>query len=573
MQKEWIIAREPDHALAEAIAGDNGLHPAIAGVLASRGFDRNTASTHLNPSLDDLHDPLQMKDMEKAVDRLVNAIRRKEKVVIHGDYDVDGIAGVALLYLFLQRHNCPVDYYIPDRIEEGYGLSMRGVGWTADIGASVLVTVDVGTSDLKEVASAGERGVDVIVTDHHEPGLSLPSTFAMLNPKCGDSGYPFHGLSGCGVAFKLRQAVSKALDEAPDESYRDLDLVALATVCDVVPLIGENRILAKFGMELLSGSSRPGVTALKRVAGIDGKDINVYHLGFILGPRLNAAGRIASATDGLKLLIAEEEDEAEHLAEKLDTQNERRKKLNEAIFVEACEMVDGELALENTAGIVLASPDWHEGVIGIVASRIAEKYHRPTVVISTDGETGKGSARSVKGFNLHAGLERCSALLRSFGGHELAAGLLIDKDKIPALREMFNAVVKEDVLIEDMTPKVFIDKYLAIREIDGELFSSQERMKPFGLGNPRPVFLSEDVDVVGTPRVVGRNHLKFKVRDGEVVHDTIAFQMGDMLDAVAVGCGVELAYTIREDEFRGRKTLTLHVKDLRVKTAGGERTG
>ena len=352
----------------------------------------------------------------------------------------------------------------------------------------------------------------MVVTDHHEPGSVLPQAYALLNPKCETDGYPFPELAGCGVAFKLRQAVSAALGEDSGDSFKDLDLVALATVCDVVPLVGENRILAKFGMQLLSDSVRPGLTALKRIAGIDEKEVNVYHLSFVLGPRLNAAGRIASATDGLRLLLTEEPEEAESLAGILNTQNERRRRLNEEMFIQASECVERELNLQETAGIVLSERDWHEGVIGIVASRIAEKYHRPTVVIAVDGKKGKGSARSVRGFNLHAGLEKCKALLRGFGGHELAAGLVIDEEKIPAFREMFDAAVREKIAVEDLVPKLLVDSHLRIKDIGGKLFSSQEKMRPFGLKNPRPVFLSEDVEVVGSPRIVGKNHLKFKVR-------------------------------------------------------------
>jgi single-stranded-DNA-specific exonuclease len=570
VRKKWILTPEPPPGVVEAVARENGLHHAIARVLASRGLDRDSARAHLGPSLADLHDPLSMKDMDTAVERVIHAIRRRDKVVIHGDYDVDGISGVALLHTFLEKHECPVEYYVPDRIEEGYGLSMKGVRWTIDGGASLLVTVDVGTSDLEEVESAVDSGVDVIVTDHHQPGSSLPKSLAVLNPKCEESGYPFPELSGCGVAFKLRQAVSAALGEDPVEAHRDLDLVALATVCDVVPLIGENRILAKFGMELISRSVRPGLIALKRVAGLEGVDINAYHLGFVLGPRLNAAGRIASASDSLRLLMAREEDEAGSLAVLLNVQNERRRRLNEAIFLEASELVEKQFHLPDTGGIVLASRDWHQGVIGIVASRIAEKYHRPTVVISTDGEIGKGSARSVRGYNLHAGLLKCASLLRSLGGHELAAGLVIDEEKIPAFREKFDAVTKNEISVEDLIPKLFIDSPLKIKDIDEELSFSQRRLRPFGVGNPRPVFLSEGVEVVGSPRVVGRKHLKFRVREEEAIRDAIAFQMGERLDEVVPGCRIELAYTVHEEEFRGKRGLSLHVKDFK-RSASHER--
>jgi single-stranded-DNA-specific exonuclease len=564
VQKEWILVQQPDRATVTEIADGTGIHTRVASVLASRGFDAESARKFLNPSLGDLHDPLSMNEMDKAAERVVRAIRENEPVVIHGDYDVDGISGVALLYLFLKRHGCHVYYYIPNRIDEGYGLSSQGVMWSAEKHAGLLITVDTGTTDLDEIELAVKSGMDVIVADHHEPGPDMPRAYAILNPKRRDAEYPFSELSGCGVAYKLRQAIALKLGEESEDDREDLDLVALATVCDVVPMIDENRVLAKFGIETLRDTKRAGIIALKDVARLREKELNVYHLGFVLGPRLNAAGRIASASESVKLLTTESLEEAEMIANRLDAQNRKRKELNEKIFGEASAMVEEHLDLSTTAGIVLASSDWHEGVIGIVASKIAERYHRPTIIISTDGEEGRGSGRSVSGVSLYEALLRCADTLQDFGGHEQAAGLTITPENIPAFRERFDAAVREQVSIEELVPRIRVDAELRVSDIDEHLFSSLELMRPFGISNSRPVFLSEATEVVGFPAIVGKSHLKFRVRDGAAVQECIGFWMGERLDTVVLRPKIDLVYGVHLDEYLGRRKFSLHIKDFRA---------
>ena len=567
MQYEWILAAKPDASIAQDIAERNSIHPAVASVLASRGFDVEEAAAHLNPSLQHLHDPFSMMGMRRAADRVLQAIRKKEKIVVHGDYDVDGIAGSALLYTFLKGHNSPVEVYIPDRLEEGYGLSERGVSFAAKIGATLLITVDCGIGELDEVEFARKSGIDVIVTDHHEPKSDLPRAHTILDPKCEGQTYPFAELSGCGVAFKLLQAVSVELGERPEESTRDFDLVALATVCDIVPMIGENRIFARFGMEVLSESERPGIIALKQVAGIGTGEISAYHLGFVLGPRLNAAGRIASAADGLKLLVTDDPEEAGIIANRLDVQNAKRRELDARISDEAARMVEKEFDLSTTAGIVLAAEGWHEGVIGIVASRIVEKFHRPTVIISIDGKKGKGSARSTRNVNLYGALEKCKEVLTGFGGHQYAAGLTIESNNVDRFKDKFNEVIKETVSIDELQPKLFVDAKLAVEDIDDNLLSSLERLSPFGIKNARPVFVSENVEVVGDPAIFGKGHLKFKVRDGDSIQSAKAFKMGDMIGALSTRSTVDIVYSVRKDKYYGKESTALYVRDIKVDKA------
>lgn len=564
MQYEWVLAPEPDLSLVRDIVERNGVHPAVASVLASRGFDAEASVAHLNPSLQDLHDPFSMKGMERAAGRVKQAIEKKEKVLVHGDYDVDGIAGVALLYGFLKVRDCPVQFYIPHRVEDGYGLSERGVSLAASSGASLIITVDCGTGDYDEIELARKSGIDVIVADHHEPRSLLPRAHTILNPKCEDGGYPFAGLCGCGVALKLVQAVSVELGENPEDPLSDLDLVALATVCDIVPMVGENRVLARFGMKLLSDPVRPGIVALKEVAGLKEKEVNVYHLGFVLGPRLNAAGRIASGADGARLLVTDDREEARSIATRLNIQNEKRKELNQQILEEASRMVEAEFDVSATAGIVLAASGWHEGVIGIVASRIVERFHRPTVIISLDGEKGKGSARSIRGFNLYGALEKCEDLLSSFGGHEQAAGLTIEAGNVPAFRERFDESVKESLSVEELGPRLFVDTRLAIKDVDEHLFSSVERLEPFGICNSRPVFLSEDTEVVGEPSLFGKGHLKFKVRDEGIVHSAVGYRMGEMVGALTARPRIRFVYSLNQDEYLGKKRIVLRVRDIRI---------
>lgn len=564
MQREWILAAKPDASLVRDIGKRNGIHPAVASVLASRGFDLKKAAAHLNPSLGHLHEPFSMMGMRRATARVLEAVKGKEKILIHGDYDVDGIAGSALLYKFLKTHNSPVHYYVPDRLEEGYGLSERGISYAAEIGATLLITVDCGIGELEEVELAGKSGIDVIVTDHHEPSSDLPRAHTILNPKCEGQTYPFAELSGCGVAFKLLQAISAGLGERPEGSSRDFDLVALATVCDIVPMVGENRVFAKFGMEVLSESERPGIIALKQVSGIETRQINAYHVGFVLGPRLNAAGRIASAADGLRLLVTDDPGEAGIIANRLDAQNAKRRELDARIFEEAARMVEEEFDLSTTAGIVLAAEGWHEGVIGIVASRIVEKFHRPAVVISKDGKKGKGSARSIRNVNLYGALEKCKDLLTGFGGHQYAAGLTIESTNVDRFKDKFNEAIKETVSIDELRPKLFVDAKLAVRDIDDHLLSSLERLRPFGVKNSRPVFVSENVEVVGDPTIFGKGHLKFKVRDGDSVQSAKAFSMGNMAGVLSKRPRVDIVYSVRREEYYGKESTALYVKDIKV---------
>jgi single-stranded-DNA-specific exonuclease len=505
-----------------------------------------------------------MKDMDVAVDRIVLALERKERILIYGDYDVDGITSVSLLYLFLTKHGGNVGFYIPDRLREGYGLSSAGVIQAAKEGATLLITVDCGITGLEEIQHARQLGMEVIVSDHHEQGKELPEALAILNPKRKDCPYPFKELAGVGVAFKLAQALCRRLEINEEDSRELIDLVALGSAADIVPLIHENRVLVKFGMERLNRLDRIGIRALAETSGLLGKPIGTGQVVFTLAPRINAVGRLGNAERAVKLLITESESQAKDIAQILESENRDRKNLDDVTFQETKTLIEKNAQFSEARTVVLAKDGWHPGVIGIVASRIVEQFCRPTVMIALDGDLGKGSARSISNFDIYSALKGCEDLLLSYGGHRHAAGLMIKQDQIERFSERFEQIAAQNIREEDLIHKIWVDAEIMLPEITDKLVRLMNLFAPFGPQNMRPVFLSRNLNVVGSPRVVGKNHLKFKVRQGGEVYDAIGFDLGDLMYRLSPGDGkLDMVFVVEENHWNDEIRIQLRVKDLR----------
>ncbi|MCK4233364.1 single-stranded-DNA-specific exonuclease RecJ [candidate division WOR-3 bacterium] len=533
----------------------------IIKILIHRGYRSvKQIKDFLSPSLDKLSDPFLFRDMDKATDRIIRAIRGKEPIIIYGDYDVDGTSSIALLVRNLQKCNSHPFYYVPHRLKEGYGLSKKGLRSIKNEGFKLIITVDCGINAVEEIQLAEELGIDVIVTDHHTPKRNLLDAFAVINPKRDGENYPYLELSGVGVAFKLIDALFFKIGKERSEIFRDLDLVALGTIADVVPLNGENRILAKKGIDMLNKTEKTGLLALIQRSGLKKGAIGAYEIGFILGPRLNASGRLDSAVKTVEILLTEERERAWEYATILDKSNKVRQELHGKVVKESIEIIKEKEYDKGINGIVLAKEDWHEGVVGIAASKIAEKYSRPTILISTAGEFGKGSGRSIKSFSILDALERCKEYLIRYGGHRYAVGITIDKDMIPGFRTAFNNIVREQLKEQDLVKTIESDCELTFKEIDKILLSEIKMLEPFGVGNKQPIFLTKNVDFVGYPRIVGKDHLKIKVREDNIVFEAIGFGQADAVKSIEMGKKVySIFYHLKESKYRNRKEVQLHL--------------
>ncbi len=565
MDAQWLLIEEFSPSQLSDFARDLQIPPAIARILLNRGVDsREKARRFFRPELSNAYDPFQMKDMEIAVQRLVKAIRNKENIVIYGDYDVDGTTSVSMLYLFLSKLGVRPKFYIPDRMRDGYGLSPQGIKEIHGWGADLILTTDCGITAVEEVALANQLGIDVIVSDHHEPSEKLPPALAVLNPKRPDCGYPFKELAGVGVAFKLIQGIGDALNLDSEYFEELLDLVAIGSAADIVPLTDENRILVHEGLKRLAGTPKVGIQALFNSSGLHGAAIGTGQIVFIIAPRINAVGRMGNASRAVHLLISQSPQQAANIASILEQENQTRRNIDEETFRQAEAQLEEEFDPERDRVIVLAREGWHPGVIGIVASRIVEKYYRPTIMIALENGTGKGSARSIPGFDIYQALKSCESLMLGFGGHKYAAGLSIHSDKIATLREALNRYARKFMTDDILIPKIRVDSPLQLTEINGQFWNLLKRFAPFGPQNMRPVFMTRNLQVVGTPQIVGSNHLKFKVRQNGVVIDAIGFNLGDCFYRIAPGeSNLDIVYSIDENEYLGRKTLQLRIKDLR----------
>jgi single-stranded-DNA-specific exonuclease len=563
---KWIVAPDPDPELVQDISAQVGLEKTIVKILFNRQIDTKAAiETFLHPSLSDLKDPFLMLNMDKAVERILDALRENEKIMVYGDYDVDGITAASLLYLVLNKLGAQVTSYLPNRLVEGYGLSMDGIKEASAQGVSLIVSVDTGVTAVDEVAYARSVGIDCILTDHHEPGETLPTAVALVNPKQKACTYPNEDLSGVGVAFKLAQALYRRLQQDESELEEHLDLVALGTSADIVPLVGENRVLTKYGIRQISRTTKPGLKSLAFVSGLMGKEIGTGQVVFILAPRINAIGRLGDAQLAIKLLTTKDEKLAAEIARKLDKENQRRKNIDEKTLNDALEQMREVVDLDEDRAIVLASEGWHQGVIGIVASRLVEKFHLPTVMIAIDNGEGKGSARSIPGFHLCDALKECEDLLLRYGGHKYAAGLTINPDKIDAFRDRLKEVSKRMLTEDDLVAKLYIDSQIELSQIGRALLDVIETFAPFGPQNMRPVFMTRNCEILGQPYCVGRNHLKMKVRKGDAVFDVIGFGFGDWTRRLSGrGSLVDLVYVIEYNSWEGHTRIQLRLKDIRL---------
>jgi single-stranded-DNA-specific exonuclease len=566
--KRWVV-KDPAQESVDMLTKDGSIPPLIARLLVNRGIvERQAAGRFLSASLSDIHDPFLLLGMEKAVTRLATATRSREKVCVYGDYDVDGITSVALLLGFFRDLGVDCFYFIPLRLEEGYGLSEEGVKSVAAKGAKVIISVDCGITSVAEAELCASLGVDLIITDHHMPGETIPPAFAVINPMQSGCPFPFKYLAGVGVAFNLMIALrSRLRDEghfiAKDEpNLREcLDLVALGTVADIVPLVDENRIFVKYGLMELTSSGRIGIQALKEVAGVTG-EVSCGAVGFRLAPRLNAAGRLEDAALGVELLLCGDRQKASEMAAKLDSSNTERQALEKAILLDVLAKVRETPTLRNRKSIVLASEEWHPGVIGIVASRIVDLFHRPTILISLQDGNGRGSGRSIPKFHLHDALHACSEHLVKFGGHKYAAGLSIEETTLEAFIEGFDEVAGGLLSPDDLIPELAVDAVLKPEEISCELAEIVNALAPFGMGNPEPVFALEGA-MVTEQKVLKKRHLKLRLVVGEQKLEAIGFNMAEGREIPEI---VSIAFSLQVNEWNGRKSVQLKLKD--IKTAG-----
>ena len=571
----WTLRPVDDDLLVDSISADlNDLPHALARSLALRGVrSYDDAHTFFRPSLGRLHDPRRMRDMDLAADRVARAIRDEETVLVYGDYDVDGTTSTAMMLTFLRSQGVEASFFIPNRFEHGYGLGPAGIDRAAERGASLIVALDCGITAVQPVAYANSLGIDVVICDHHTAGETLPDAVAVLDPKRPDCDYPFEGLSGCGVGFKLIQAVLDELGLPPEEAWPYLDLVAVSTACDIVPMVGENRVLMRAGLKQLCDDPRIGLSALAETSGVDLGACTASKMVFQIGPRINAAGRIQDAGLAAELLSATDATEARRLCDEIEALNLRRRELDRQTRDEAFEIAE-RLMESDPMALVVYKPGWHPGVIGITASRVAEKFHRPTVLLTSGGATGqaKGSARSVKGISIYDALAHCQDLLTRFGGHAFAAGLALPIGHLDALRERLPEAVALAVTEDELTPEIELDAPLHLGEVTPRFWSVLKQFGPHGPDNLRPVFHGRGLHVVGQPSQVGaqKQHLRMRVAqpDGGPVFSVIGFGLADRygtaMASVRRGQPLELAFQVDENTWNGRTTLQLKAQDVRL---------
>jgi single-stranded-DNA-specific exonuclease len=559
----WILPKPPDEEAIRALATALSLPEIVCRLLLIRGYvSAEEAKLFLRPKLDRLHDPLGFLSMDKAVERLTRAVRDKELVFVHGDYDVDGICSTTLLIRAIRAFGGEATPFIPRRIEDGYDLSDAGVDAAIAAQARVVVTCDCGTTALKPVARLCKAGIDVIVTDHHLPGGPLPECISVLNPKRSGCEYPDKDLAAVGVAFKLALALARSLGKNENFVWAMLDLVALATVADVAPLRGENRVFVRYGLRMLAETRNVGLRALIRAAGLDGKQLTAGRLGFILAPRLNAAGRLGHAIRGVELLLTEDEHKANGIARELEELNYKRQEIDRWTLDQARERVL-QMDLDDTFGIVLADEAWHPGVIGIVASRLVEEFGRPTVLVALSGDHGKGSGRSIAKFDLHGALGKASDLLLRYGGHRAAAGVTVARDKVDAFATRFNDVARSLLTPEDLIPEVRVDLEVSMDGMDEKLESLFRHFEPFGIGNPTPVMLARKVVISKPPRTIGLDGLKLVLDTGTGSIEAIGWGLAHRAAEFQPGGCVDIAFRLEKDEYRGESRLQARIADIR----------
>ena len=583
MEKRWSVKLSADQAIVNQLAIDLNIDKILANMLVHRGITNyEEAKKFFRPSLNDLHDPFLMKDMDKAIIRIEKAIKNQEKILVYGDYDVDGTTAVSLVYSFLKKlpfinqpeklldvspqGNSLVDYYIPDRYAEGYGISFQGIDFAKENNFTLIIALDCGIKANDKVDYANERDIDFIICDHHRPGETLPNAVAVLDPKRSDCFYPFDELCGCGVGFKLVQAYAQKKHIPFSELEEYLDLTAISIASDLVPITGENRILCYFGLEQINKKPRNGIKAILELTNIK-KKVTINELVFTIGPRINAAGRIQTGRNAVALLVSDSDDHAKTSGININTTNAERRALDLTITQHALSMIDHNTELVNRKSTVLFHSEWHKGVIGIVASRLIEKYYRPTIVLTESNGKATGSARSVKDFDVYNAIEACSDLLEQFGGHKYAAGLTLKLENLEAFQQRFEEIVSTTIEDYMLIPEIVIEAELELNEITPRFFRVLKQFEPFGPENMSPVFITRDLVDKGYVRIVGNNHLKMDLLPAKKPNESfssIAFAQAQHFDDVLRKKTFSACYAIEENEYNGKISLQLNVKDMKM---------
>ncbi len=568
MTRAWKIKENGQSEDIRKLSEKLGVSPVIATLLVQRDITTfEQARAFFRPEISMLYDPFLMNDMGKAVQRLQTAIQGSEKIMVYGDYDVDGTTSVAMMYSFINSLHQKVDYYIPDRYTEGYGISFKAIDYAIDHEVTLIIALDCGIKANDKVDYANEHHIDFIICDHHTPGDTLPAALAVLNPERNDSGYPFKDLSGCGVGFKLMQAYALKNEINFEKVLEHIDLVAVSIASDIVPLIDENRILAYYGLKKLNSSPSVGLKAIIAIAGLEGKEITIDDIVFKIGPRINAAGRIESGKQAVELLISKKQSEAALLCEKINSHNQTRRNIDKIITEEALREI--ARADKYKYSTVLYNASWHKGVVGIVASRLIENYYRPTVILTESNGHATGSARSIPGFDLYKAIAKCSDLLESYGGHMYAAGITLKTENVQRFRDRFEEVVRNTILPEMLIPQVEIDAELNFKDITPKFFRVLKQFEPFGPENTNPVFFAENVSDNGYARLVGTDeeHIQLGLIQEEQpfnVYRAIAFNQAAHINRIKKGTSFDIAYTLYENNFRGMSSIQLNIKDIKI---------
>ncbi len=581
MESRWIIKEQGKKETVEQLTKLLNVSEPIANLLAQKNIETyEEAKVFFRPDLKHLHDPFLMKDMDKATERIYYAIENNENILVYGDYDVDGTTAVALMFSFLRKYHYNVGFYVPNREEEGYGISYKGIDYAYQNNFTLVIALDCGIKAVEKMEYAKEKGIDFIICDHHLPGDVIPEAKAVLDPKRADCEYPYKELSGCGVGFKLAQALCTIFNDDESSVFQYLDLVAISIAADIVDITGENRIMAHYGLKQINSNPRPGIEAILSYSGLhrssdskDGfffsKELTVNDLVFLIGPRINAAGRIESATKSVELLVSKDLEVANRIAEEVNKRNDDRKKLDLSITDQALTELnnfEGEIQPKYT---IVYNPEWHKGVIGIVASRLMEHYYRPTIVFTLSASNGliTGSARSVKAYDIYNAIDACSDLLEHFGGHKFAAGLAIKPENFEAFKERFGAYVNKTIEESMLIPEIEIDACLSLDSINSRFYSVLKQFAPFGPGNMSPVFMSSRVRAEkGSLRILKEKHIKMKIKDadaGIIAFDTIAFSMNHKYDIVNQSEAFKACYHIEENSWNNKVSLQLNIKDIK----------
>ena len=565
MTKRWVLKKQADRTTTEKLSEAININITLASLLTQRGINNfEEARRFFRPSIADLHDPFLMADMDKAVERLETAIDKGEKILIYGDYDVDGTTSVALFYGFLLEHYHSIRFYIPDRYKEGYGVSEAGIDWAIEEKFDLIITLDCGIKAVNMIGKAAAAGIDFIVCDHHLPGEQLPAAVAILDPKRAGCPYPFKELSGCGIGFKFLQAFCLKNKISLDNLYPYLDLVAVSIAADIVPIVDENRLLAYFGLKQLNENPRPGLQALINLAGFR-NSIDINSVVFGIGPRINASGRIDHAKTAVKLLLSKDIEEAVAIASVINDKNTERRSFDTNITREALEMIEQNPLSPSAKSTVLYKEDWHKGVIGIVASRCIDVYYRPTIILTQSNNKATGSARSVTGFDIYGAISECSDLLLQFGGHMYAAGLTLDVENVTEFQQRFEEVVSSRIRPEQLIPQIELDQNIELEQIVPAFYNILKQMAPFGPLNMQPVFMTEQVKASGRPRILKNRHLKINLcqENSDHVMEAIGFDMADYFGMIDSGMRFNIAYTIEENNYWGNGGLQLCLKDIK----------